>query len=206
MLRKILIAAGVLLVVVLLFKFCEFKKDDNSSLDYNTNLIQQQIVNVGKLVVTEGHFAEVVTYKNQDKYLMDMLSFEKKAVIIVNADVTVAYDLRQMKYDIDEKNKTITIAYIPKEEIKISPDIKFYDVEQSSMNPFTGDDYNKINKSVRANLAKKIEKSSLKSNAKNRLISELSKILILTHTMGWKLQYEGQIIEQESDFNQKFKG
>jgi len=193
-------------VVVLLFKFCEFKKDDNSSLDYNTNLIQQQIVNVGKLVVTEGHFAEVVTYKNQDKYLMDMLSFEKKAVIIVNADVTVAYDLRQMKYDIDEKNKTITIAYIPKEEIKISPDIKFYDVEQSSMNPFTGDDYNKINKSVRANLAKKIEKSSLKSNAKNRLISELSKILILTHTMGWKLQYEGQIIEQESDFNQKFKG
>lgn len=204
--RRILIGAGIIIVVFLLFKFCEFKKEEDSTIDYNTNLIQQQIVNVGKLVVTEGHFAEVITFKDQDKYFMNMVSFEKKAIVIVNADVTVAYDLHQMKYDIDEKNKTITIINIPKEEIKISPDIKYYNVEQSSMNPFTGDDYNKISKTVRFNLAKKIEKSSLKSNAKNRLISELSKMLILTNTMGWKLQYEGKIIENESDFNQKVKG
>lgn len=204
--RRILWVAGIVVVIVLLFKFCDFKKGDDSTMEYNTNLIQQQIVNVGKLVVTEGHFAEVVTYKDQNKYLMDMVSFEKKAIVIVNADVTVAYDLHQMKYDIDEKNKTITIVNIPKEEIKISPDIKYYDVEQSQMNPFTGDDYNKISKIVRANLAKKIEKSSLKSNAKNRLISELSKILILTNSMGWKLKYEGEVIEKEADFNQKLKG
>ena len=204
--RRILLGAGIIVTIILLFKFCEFKKEDDSSLDYNTNLIQQKIVNVGKLVVTEGHFAEVVTYKSENKYLLDMVSFDKKAIVIVNADVTVAYDLRQMKYDIDEKNKTITILNIPKEEIKISPDLKYYDVEQRQMNPFAGDDYNKINKIVRANLAKKIEKSSLKSNAKNRLISGLSKILILTSSMGWKLQYEGNAIEAESDFNQKLKG
>ncbi|MNF32716.1 hypothetical protein D3C85_77780 [compost metagenome] len=206
MLKRILIGLGIIVAVVLLFKYCDFKKDaDDSDLSYNTNLIQQQIVNVGKLVVTEGHFSEVVTYKNQQKYMMDMLTFEKKALIIVNADVTVSYDLHQMKYDIDEKNKTITILSIPKEEIKISPDIKFYDVEQSQMNPFTGDDYNKINKSVKANLAKKIEKSSLKSNAQNRLISELSKMLILTNTMGWKLRYGGKVIESEKDFVQQIK-
>lgn len=206
MLKRILLVAGIIAAIFLLFKYCDFKKEDDSTIDYNTNLIQQQIVNVGKLVVTEGHFAEVVTYKNSDKYLMNMVSFDKKAIVIVNADVTVAYDLRQVKYDIDEKNKTITIVSIPKEEIKISPDIKFYNVEQSKMNPFTGDDYNKINKTVRANLAKKIEKSSLKSNAKNRLISELSKILIVTNSMGWTLIYEGETIEQEADFNQKLKG
>jgi lipopolysaccharide export LptBFGC system permease protein LptF len=205
MLKRVLVGAVVVVVIILAFKFCEFKKADDLSLDYNTNLIQQQIVNVGKLVVTEGHFSEVVTYKNQQKYMMDMLSFEKKALIIVNADVTVSYDLHQMKYDIDEKNKTITILSIPKEEIKISPDIKFYDVEQSQMNPFTGADYNKINKSVKANLAKKIEKSSLKSNAQNRLISELSKILILTNTMGWKLQYDGKVIANEKELQQDLK-
>ncbi|MBF4473449.1 DUF4230 domain-containing protein [Flavobacterium sp. HJJ] len=205
LLKRIIAAFVVVVIIILAFKFCEFKKSDNSSLDYNTNLIQQQIVNVGKLVVTEGHFSEVVTYKNQQKYMMDMLSFEKKALVIVNADVTVSYDLHQMKYDIDEANKTITILSIPKEEIKISPDIKFYDVEQSQMNPFTGDDYNKINKSVKANLAKKIEKSSLKSNAQNRLISELSKILILTNTMGWKLQYNGKEISNEKDLQQDLK-
>jgi lipopolysaccharide export LptBFGC system permease protein LptF len=204
--NRIIAGVGIVIAIFLLFKFCELKKEDNSTLDYNTNLIQQQIVNVGKLVVTEGHFAEVITYKDQDKYLMDMVSFEKKAIVIVNADVTVGYDLHQMKYDIDEKSKTITIVSIPKEEIKISPDLQYYDVEQSKLNPFSGDDYNKINKIVRANLAKKIEKSSLKSNAKNRLISELSKMLILTNTMGWKLQYEGKVISNESDLNQKIKG
>ncbi len=196
--RRILIFAGIALAIILAFRFCEFKKDDSSTIEYNTNLIQERIVNVGKLIVTEGHFAEVLTYKDQDKYLMDMISFEKKALVIVNADVTVAYDLRQMKYDIDEKNKTITIKYIPKEEIKINPDIKFYDVDQSRMNPFTGDDYNKINKTVKANLAKKIEKSTLKTNAQNRLISELSKILITTNSMGWILRYDGKTVNEES--------
>ncbi|WP_298221122.1 DUF4230 domain-containing protein [Flavobacterium sp.] len=206
MLKRIGLAVAAALVLFLLFKYCEFKKSDTSTVDYNTNLIQQQIVNVGKLVVTEGHFAEVLTYKDQDKYFGGVLSFEKKALIIVNADVTVAYDLHQMQYDIDEKNKTITIKYIPKEEIKISPDIQFYDVNQSKFNAFTGDDYNKINKSVRLNLAKKIEKSSLKTNAQNRLVSELSKVLILTNTMGWKLKYEGQEIVSETDLTSKIKG
>lgn len=202
--RIVLIVVG-LLTIFFLFKFCEFKKEDTSTIDYNSNLIQQQIVNVGKLIVTEGHFSQVLTYKDQDKYFLDLISFEKKALIIVNADVTVAYDLRQLKYDIDKKNKTITILHIPKEEIKISPDIQFYDVEQSKLNPFTGDDYNKINKSVKANLAKKIGKSSLKANAQNRLISELSKILILTNTMGWTLQYEDKIINNDLDLSQKIK-
>ena len=205
MLRRILIGIAVIGGIFLLFKFCDFKKNDDEDVTYNTNLIQQQILNVGKLVVTEGHFSEVITYKNQQKYLLDMLSFEKKALVIVNADVTVAYDLHKMKYDIDEKNKTITIISIPKEEVKISPDIQFYNVEQSKMNPFTGDDYNKINKSVKANLAKKIENSTLKTNAQNRLISELSKLLITTSTLGWTLKYDGKVIESEKDFGKQIK-
>jgi hypothetical protein len=94
---------------------------------------------------------------------------------------------------------------IPKEEIKISPTIKFYDIEQSTLNQFDGDDYNKIDKTVRENLAKKIEKSSLKFNAQNRLISELSKILILTNTMGWKLEYKDSLIENDSDLKTNLK-
>jgi len=205
MLRKIIYLIAAVVLAVLLFRYCEFKKEDSSTIDYNSNLIQQQIVNVGKLIVTEGHFSQVLTYKDQDKYFLNMISFDKKALIVVNADVTVAYDLRQMKYDIDEQNKTIKILYIPKEEININPDIQFYDVTQSKLNPFTGDDYNKINKSVKASLAKKMEKSSLKANAQNRLISELSKILILTNTMGWTMQYEGKVIEKETDLKSNLK-
>lgn len=194
--RKILIGIAALIVVFLLFRYCEFKKNDDGTTIEETVLIQQEIQNVGKLVVTEGHFAEVLTYKDQQKYFL--IPFEKKALVIVNADVTVSYDLSKVQYDINEKNKTITIKSIPKEEIKISPDIKFYDVEQSHFNEFTGEDYNKINKTVKENLRKKIEKSTLKTNAQNRLVSELSKILILTNTMGWKLQYNGQTLDDNS--------
>lgn len=205
MLKKFLIFIGLVATILLLFKFCDFKKQDDATTIDSAGLIQQQILNVGKLIVTEGHFSEVITYKNQEKYLMGMVSFNKKALVIVNADVTVAYDLHQMKYDINEANKTITIVYIPKEEIKINPDIKFYDVEQSKLNPFTGDDYNKINKSVKASLAKKIDKSTLKTNAQNRLISELSQILATTRTLGWKLKYEGKVIETDQALNQQIK-
>ncbi|WP_425414343.1 hypothetical protein [Psychroserpens burtonensis] len=41
---------------------------------------------------------------------------------------------------------------------------------------------------------KKIEVSDLKSNAQNRLISELSKFYILTNTMGWTLEYSQNLV------------
>ena len=84
------------------------KSSESSTVEYNSALIEKQIKNVGKLVVTEGHYAEVITYKDQQKYFMDFITFEKKALIVANADVLVMYDLRQLKYDIDEKNKIVT--------------------------------------------------------------------------------------------------
>jgi len=196
MVRKILLGIIAIALIMLAFHYCEFKKKDTSEIE-ETALIQEQIRNVGKLVVTEGHYSEVLTYKDQQKFL-GMIPIEKKALVIVNADVTVSYDLSKIEYDIDEAGKTITIKNIPKEEIKISPDLKFYDVEQSSFNEFSGEDYNKINKQVKDNLAKKIAKSTLKSNAQNRLISELSKILILTNTMGWTLKYNGETVDNQT--------
>ncbi|HZJ37142.1 MAG TPA: hypothetical protein VFD29_11015, partial [Gillisia sp.] len=60
---------------------------------------------------------------------------------------------------------------------------------------FEAADYNKIQKRIEKSLMEKIEKSSLKSNAKNRLVSELQKIYILTNSMGWTLEYDGKQIK-----------
>ncbi|MFD2603038.1 DUF4230 domain-containing protein [Flavobacterium suzhouense] len=195
MVRKILAGILAVILIFLAFKYCEFKKDNASEIE-ETALIQEQLRNVRKLVVTEGHYSEVLTFKDQQKYFL--IPFEKKALVVVNADVTVSYDLSKIEYDINEANKTITIKNIPKEEIKISPDLKFYDIQESTFNEFSHEDYNKINKQVKESLRKKIEKSTLKSNAQNRLISELSKILILTNTMGWKLQYNGEAVNEQT--------
>jgi hypothetical protein len=144
-----------------------------------------------------------LTYKDKKETYIPGLSFGKKALVVINADVTVSFDLSQVKYDIDAENKTLTITNIPKEEIKIYPDIKYYNTESSTFNEFTGDDYNKINKKVKENLSIKIEKSTLKSNAKNRLLTELSKILILTNSMGWTLKYDGTEVKSEKDLELK---
>jgi hypothetical protein len=190
----------VLVGLVLFFGYKFFFEDKNtSSIEYDTLLIQQQIKNVGKLVVTEGHFSEVMTYKDKKETYVPGLSFNKKAIVVINAEVTVGFDLSLVEYDVDIENKTVTILSIPKEEIKISPDLKYYDIESSTFNEFSAADYNKINKIVKANLAKKIEKSSLKTNAKNRLISELAKMLIVTNNLGWSLEYNGEKITKETD-------
>jgi hypothetical protein len=198
----------ILLILVALVLFFGYKyfssKGDTSVVEYDTALIQQQIKNVGKLVVTEGHFAEVITYKDSKKYMGDLLSFEKKAIVVINADVTVSFDLSKMKYDIDSINKVITVVEIPKEEIKIAPDFKYYNTESSTFNEFTGEDYNKINKIARANLAKKIQASTLKTNAKNRLLSELNSLFIVTKNLGWTMKYKDEVITSDKEVKQKF--
>lgn len=181
------------------------EKKSSTEMEYNSAFIQEQLKNVSKLVVTEATFSQILTYKDQQKYLMNLVSFDKKAVVLVNAKASVSYDMSQLKYQIDEKNKVIQLISIPEPEVQIHPDYTIYDVEQSTFNPFVGEDYNKINKRVRVDIEEKIKKSTLKANAENRFISELSKILILTNSLGWRLEYNGSVIQSEHDFITDFK-
>jgi hypothetical protein len=190
----------LILVIVVLFGYRYFfNGNDKTILQENSALIQEQIRNVSKLVVTEGHFSQVFTYKNSKAVFANLVNVEKKALVVVNADVTVSYDLSQIQYELDETTKTLKILSIPKEEIKISPDFEYYDVTADFLNPFKAEDYNKIKDKVNAQLMKKIEASNLKSNAQNRLISELSKFYILTSSLGWTLQYEGTFIQSPDE-------
>ena len=193
--RKILFGVVITLIVLFTFKYCGEKQENKIVLKENTALIQEQIKNVGKLVVTEGHFSEVFTYKNSKAVFGDLLEAEKRAVVIVNADVTIGYDLSKIEYKIDQETKTLEILSIPKEEIKINPDFEYYDIQADFLNQFEAKDYNEIKETVNTSLMKKIEASDLKSNAQNRLISELSKFLILTNTLGWTLEYNQTPVE-----------
>ena len=175
-----------------------------SSVEYNSNLIQEQLKNVSKLIVTEANYTQVMTYEDQQKYLLNLVSFTKKAVVIVNAKATVEYDLTQLEYQIDEERKVVQLIHIPEPQIHIYPDYKLYDVETSTFNPFTGADYNKINARVKDDLQKKIEASTLKSNAENRLMSEMGKLLVVTNMLGWTLEYQGNTIKKESDLSVTF--
>ncbi|MDO6596107.1 DUF4230 domain-containing protein [Oceanihabitans sp. 2_MG-2023] len=198
--RKILLGAIITLVILFAFKQCNTKKEDKIVLQESSMLIQEQIKNVGKLVVTEGHFSEVFNYKNSKEIFGQYFTSNKKALVVVNADVTIAYDLSKIEFKIDSENKILTIVSIPKEEIKVNPDFEYYDVQADFLNPFEANDYNEIKEIVKQSLMKKVEASDLKTNAKNRLISELSKFYILTNSLGWTLKSNENFIGSQTDF------
>lgn len=178
----------------MVFRSCSKQKEEKTILQENSMLIQQQISNVSKLIVTEGHFAEVYNYKDSQELFGPLITADKKALVVVNAEVTVAYDLGEIDFEVDEAHKTLHIKRIPEPEIKINPDFEYYDVTADYLNQFNASDYNTIKKNVDTSLRKKIEASTLKRNAKNRLISELSKFYVLTNSMGWKMIFADQPI------------
>lgn len=197
---------GILIAFVIVFglRYCEHKKDDREQLEANTALIQKELKNVGKLIVTEGTYAEVFSYNDSKNLLYGLTYAKKKALVVVNAKATIAYDLSKVEMVVDDATKTVTIIKIPEPELSINPNIEYYDVQQDYLNQFKASDYNKIKQRVEKSLRKKIAESELQTNAENRLITELSKIYILTNTLGWTLKYNGNPIEEEQDL-QKLK-
>lgn len=189
----ILIVAIILFVAMFYFTF---KSREYAELKENTALIQESIRNVSKLVVTEAQFSEVFNYKSSKELFGRFVTSEKKALVVVNAEVQVAYDLSQLKFDLNEETKTLTILSIPEPELKIFPSFEYYDVQDDYFNEFEASDYNMIKDQVNVKLKAKIEASDLKENAKERFLTELAQFYILTNSLGWKLVYnENEILD-----------
>ena len=198
--KKVLAGALLALTSVLIYKSCTERKQESAVLEESSMLIQQELKNVSKLMVSEGHFSEVYSYKDSKELFGPMLTADKKALVVVNVSVSISYDMRQLTYDIDTETKTVRIKYLPEPEININPDFEYYDVSADYLIPFEAKDYNTIKDNVKRSLMKKIEASSLVSNSENRFLSELSRILFLTKTMGWTLVYEGNTIRESEAF------
>ncbi len=203
--KKILAGIVIALAAVFIYNSYMDTHKERSILKENSMLIEQQIAQVSKLIVTEGHFAEVYNYKDSKELFGPLVTAEKKALVVVNADVEIVFDLKQVAFTVDQESKTVQITYIPEPEIKLYPDFEYYDVTQDYLNPFAAEDYNRIKKNVKASLLKKVEASTLYSNANNRLVSELSKLLVLTNSMGWTLVYQDQTVTELSDLEQQLK-
>lgn len=198
--KKVLVVIVLTLAAVFIVRSCAREKEEANRLEESSRLIRTQVENVAKLVVTEGHFAEVYNYRDARQLFGPLISAQKKALVVVNADVTVAYDLSKISFELDEETRTLHIRNIPEPEIKIYPDFEYYDVQADYLNPFEAGDYNTIKDRVNASLLKKIRASTLVGNARNRLLSELSKLLLLTNTMGWTLVHEDRPVKQPGEF------
>lgn len=200
--RNIFLGIVIAFAIVFGLRYCENQKENREVLEANTALIQKELKNVGKLIVTEGSYAQVFSYRDSKDLLYGLFDARKRALVVVNAKATIAYDLSKINKVVDENTRTVIITDIPEPELSINPNIQYYDVTQDYLNQFTASDYNKIKERIEKSLRKKIEASELRTNAENRLISELQKIYILTNSMGWTLRYNSKIVETEDDLQQ----
>jgi len=175
-----------------------FINQQNQYKTEQVNVILTEIKNVSKLVVTESTFSEMYNYQDADKYFFETISFDKKVILSVNAKVQVSYNLSKMLIETDTINKKIIIKSLPKEEIFISPQISYFDLEQSSFNQFSKEELNEISKKSIAKIKETIDASTLKEESKNRLFIELKKIYTMANLLGWQLidETENKTIKQ----------
>ena len=111
--RKFLLGVIVALICFWGYQYVKDQFQEKEDLQQASNLIEQEIKNVSKLVVSEGSYAKVYNYENTESFVFKFLSARKKALVVVNAKANVSYDLREMKYEVDAENKLLKITQIP---------------------------------------------------------------------------------------------
>ena len=183
---KFLKYTAIFLLGFLIAKFW-YEKKQISHKKEEIEVVVNSIKNLSKLVVSEGVFSEIYNYSDSKKYFYNYISFDKKAIVSVNAKVEVGFDLSKMDIQIDSLGKKIIINKIPQEQINVFPDIKYFDLQQSNFNTFTQNELNKINQKSIDKIKETAKFSSLKEEAKNRLFTELSKIYQLSSIYGWQV-------------------
>jgi len=177
---------SIFLLGFFIAKFWYEKKEEEYQQE-EIRVVLNGIQNLSKLVVSEGSFSEMYSFSDTKKYLYDYLSFEKKAILSVNAKVEVGYDLSKLEIQVDTIGKQIIINKIPKEEVLISPDIKYFDLRQSQFNTFSKSELNKLTDKAIEKIKTTITVSNLQKDAKTRLFEELSKIYQLSKIYNWKV-------------------
>ncbi len=197
--RNFLLGAAIMALLAFGIKYFIDQSNIQETELQSSDLILNQIKNVGKLVVTEGHFAEVISYKDNKEFLSGLFTAKKTALVVVNAKVQVSYDLSEIEYVLNKDSKTVVITKIPEPEIDINPDIEYHNLVSDLLNQFVPKDHNTIRKKVVKQLEEKVMSSSLVSNSENRLISELQKLYILTNSLGWTLKYNDTVIDSQAE-------
>lgn len=164
-----------------------YKSEEKANISEDIQIVLHGIHNISKLVVSEGYFSQIYNFKDAKKYFYDTFEFEKSAIITVNAKVQVQFDLEKMVVEVDSLHKKIKIKYIPKEEVIIIPEVKYFDLQQSTFNTFSKEELNTIHQKSIKKIKETVEVSKIRTNAKNRLLEELSKIYQLSAILGWEV-------------------
>lgn len=190
-LKNIIITILVVLIGILGFKLFIsdlFKQKDNSTVD--STIVVQRIQKVMKLITVEGHYSELMKYK--DFSYIDFPGFRKDALLKVDAKVSIGYNLDSMDITTDEKNKTIVIKHMPKPEIlSVDTDIKFENLSSGVFTGFSEEELTKLNKMAKDNIRKKALSMELIRQAEEQKNELFDLLFYMAKGNGYSIIVEG---------------
>ncbi len=183
---------GLAFIVGVVLTYFVMNKLSGNNTSEQSHVIAYQIERMNKMIVAEQSYSEIYTHSSKKSLpgLHNLWSSDKKVTLLVNAKAQATYDLSKMDVKVDSVNKVIRIKSIPPVDIKVFPDVSFYEMDQSVFNKFEKEDLNGIKKRAVAQVEQKIDRTSLKQEAHQQLIKNLEDIYLLAKIYGWKVEDE----------------
>lgn len=188
--KKIGLFSIIAFILGILITIFGIKSCEKKSYTEDSRVIAYQINKMNKMVVAEQSLSEIYTHTSKKSLpgLESLYSADKKVTMLVNGKVQASYDLSKMEVELDSINKKILIKSIPPVDLKVYPDVDFFDMDQSVFNKFEKDDLNEIKKRGIAKMEEKIDRNKLKSEAHQQLIQNLSDIYQIAKIYGWEIE------------------
>ena len=154
--------------------------------EVSATVLLEKIEKVVKLTTVEGSFSEIYNYKQHN--LADLWPFRKKALVRINAKVSVGYDFERLTIEVDEAAKRIIIKNIPEPEIlSIEHDLDFYNIENGLFNMITNEDFTEMGFEAKKFIKDKVAETTLFEEAEEQR-KELFEMLFLAQRLGeWEI-------------------
>lgn len=161
--------------------------------DINQQILLERVKKVAKLITVEGEFSNIHQYN--DSYWSDISMLRKKAIIKVNARVSVGYDLKKANFEVDTENKILRVTNLPDPEIlSIDHNLQYYDIQEGMFNSFTEEELTSIGSVAKKKLEKAAKEGPLMEQAKEEGIESLEIIKLLVEQAGWRFEVQNNVV------------
>ena len=165
--------------------FLSMTKTKSRTVEEQATVLLEKVRTVARMVTVEGQFSEIVNYKNYWAY--DWGPLRKKALVRVQAKVSVGYDLSEIQLEAVPEDKRLVMTWDPTPKIlSVEHEMDYYDLTEGTFNNFTEADYNRINGLAIDQIRNKALNSSLFEAADRQARDILDMIGVLVDGMGWQ--------------------
>ena len=150
-----------------------------------------RVEKVFKLIAVEGNFSEIYNYKHH--YFADMWPFRKQALIRVTARVMVGYDLEDLRINVDEDQRTVTImGNMEPQILSIEDDMNYYNFENGLFNVITNQDITDMSARAKDFIEEKALESDLFDQAEEQRKELLDLLAFSLEASGWTLSFHSE--------------